>query len=150
MEKPLPIYVPRDEQFEESKAGTFSFCRLKAVLHNLLPSLTTNISSKHDFTGFKHLDSLFSEGLLLNLGLHDELLKKLPQVVSKIQTTSQGLLKFDTPVIISSKSYQTIAFINTYTINCTLKDVCHGDFYIDNVFHPTTQNLNYSEYLFAN
>ncbi|XP_021865220.1 linoleate 13S-lipoxygenase 3-1, chloroplastic [Spinacia oleracea] len=101
VEKPLPIYVPRDEQFEESKAGTFSFCRLKAVLHNLLPSLTTNISSKHDFTGFKHLDSLFSEGLLLNLGLHDELVKKLPQVVHKIQSTSQGLLKFDTPVIIS-------------------------------------------------
>ncbi|XP_057548300.1 linoleate 13S-lipoxygenase 3-1, chloroplastic-like [Amaranthus tricolor] len=101
VEKPLPIYVPRDEQFEESKAGTFSFCRLKAVLHNLIPSLTTNISSKHDFTGFKHLDSLFSEGLLLNLGLHDELLKKLPQVVHKIQATSQGLLKFDTPVIIT-------------------------------------------------
>lgn len=101
-EKPLPIYVPRDEQFEESKAGTFSFCRLKAVLHNLLPSLTTNISSKHDFTGFKHLDSLFSEGLLLNLGLHDELLKKLPKVVSKIQAT-QGLLKFDTPTIVASK-----------------------------------------------
>lgn len=100
VEKPLPIYVPRDEQFEESKAGTFSFCRLKAVLHNLLPSLTTNISSKHDFTGFKHLDSLFSEGLLLNLGLHDELLKKLPKVVSKIQA-SQGLLKFDTPTIVA-------------------------------------------------
>ncbi|XP_021720450.1 linoleate 13S-lipoxygenase 3-1, chloroplastic-like [Chenopodium quinoa] len=102
VERPLPIYVPRDEQFEESKAGTFSFCRLKAVLHNLLPSLTTNISSKHDFTGFKHLDSLFSEGLLLNnLGLHDELVKKLPQVVHKIQATSQGLIKFDTPVIVS-------------------------------------------------
>lgn len=101
VEKPLPVYVPRDEQFEESKAGTFSFCRLKAVVHNLLPSLTTNISSKHDFTGFKHLDSLFSEGLLLNLGLHDDLLKKLPKVVSKIQTSSQGLLKFDTPSIIS-------------------------------------------------
>ena len=110
VEKPLPIYVPRDEQFEESKAGTFSFCRLKAVLHNLIPSLTTNISSKHDFTGFKHLDSLFSEGLLLNFGLHDELLKKLPQVVHKIQATSQGLLKFDTPVIITSKlqSFETI------------------------------------------
>ncbi|KAH9615474.1 hypothetical protein KSS87_010387 [Heliosperma pusillum] len=101
VEKPLPIYVPRDEQFEESKAGAFSFCRLKAVLHNLLPSLTTNISSKHDFTGFKHLDTLFNEGLLLNLGLHDDLLKKLPEFVSKIQTTSQGLLKFDVPAIIA-------------------------------------------------
>ncbi|KAL8138588.1 hypothetical protein V2J09_004589 [Rumex salicifolius] len=101
VEKPTPMYVPRDEQFEESKAGTFSFCRLKAVLHNLLPNLTTNISAKHDFAGFAHLDSLFNEGLLLNLGLQDELLMKLPKVVSKIQATSQGLLKFDTPMIIS-------------------------------------------------
>ena len=102
VEKPLPIYIPRDEQFEESKAGTFSFCRLRAVLHNLLPSFTTNISSKYDFTGFKHIDTLFSEGLLLNLGLHDKFLKKLPEVVQKIQANSQGLLKFDTPLIISS------------------------------------------------
>ncbi|XP_057535610.1 linoleate 13S-lipoxygenase 3-1, chloroplastic [Amaranthus tricolor] len=101
VEKPLPIYIPRDEQFEESKAGTFSFCRLRAVLHNLLPSFTTNISSKYDFTGFKHIDTLFSEGLLLNLGLHDKFLKKLPEVVQKIQANSQGLLKFDTPLIIS-------------------------------------------------
>ncbi|KAH9602547.1 hypothetical protein KSS87_020897 [Heliosperma pusillum] len=101
VEKPLPIYIPRDEQFEEPKAGTFSFCRLKAVLHNLLPSLTTNISSKHDFTGFQHLDTLYNEGLLLDLGLHEDNLQKLPEFVTKIRTTSQAMLKFDTPLIIA-------------------------------------------------
>ncbi|GAB4841979.1 hypothetical protein Ancab_011937 [Ancistrocladus abbreviatus] len=106
VEKPLPMYVPRDEQFEESKAGTFAFCRLKAVLHNLLPSLTTNISAKHDFTGFHHIDSLFKpRPAFLKVGLHDELLNKLPKVVSKIQATSQGLLKFDTPMIVSKDRF---------------------------------------------
>ncbi|GMH03811.1 hypothetical protein Nepgr_005650 [Nepenthes gracilis] len=105
VEKPLPMYVPRDEKFEELKAGTFSFCRLKAVLHNLLPSLTTNISAKHDFTSFSHLDSLFSQGLLLKLGLQDDLLKNLPKIVSKIQATSQGLLKFDNPMIVAKDKF---------------------------------------------
>ncbi|KAK9734451.1 hypothetical protein RND81_04G140700 [Saponaria officinalis] len=101
VEKPLPIYVPRDEQFEEQKSGTFSFCRLRAVLHNILPSLTTNISSKHDFTGFKHLDTLFNEGLILNLDLNDDLVKKLPKFVTKLRTTTQAILKFDTPTIVA-------------------------------------------------
>lgn len=106
VEKPFSVYVPRDEQFEESKAGSFSFCRLKAVLHNLWPSLATNISAKHDFSGFLHLDSLFNEGLLLKLGLQDEeLLSKLPKIVSKIQATSQELLKFDTPMIVSKDKH---------------------------------------------
>ncbi|KAL9235499.1 hypothetical protein vseg_010252 [Gypsophila vaccaria] len=101
VEKPLPVYVPRDEQFEEPKSGTFSFCRLKAVLHNLLPSLATNISSKHDFTGFNHLDTLFNEGLVLNLDLNDDLVKKMPGFVTKLRTTSQALLKFDIPTIVA-------------------------------------------------
>ncbi|KAB1218346.1 Linoleate 13S-lipoxygenase 3-1, chloroplastic [Morella rubra] len=79
VEKPLPMYVPRDEQFEESKQDTFSAGRLKAVLHNLIPSLKASISANnHEFKGFSEIDSLYSEGVLLKLGLHDELLKKLP------------------------------------------------------------------------
>ena len=66
-----------------------------------------NISANnHDFKGFSDIDSLYSEGLLLKLGLQDEILKKLPlpKVVDKITKTTQGdLLKYDTPKIISSK-----------------------------------------------
>ncbi|KAJ0007199.1 hypothetical protein Pint_29161 [Pistacia integerrima] len=106
IEKPLPMYVPRDEQFEESKQDTFSTGRLKAVLHNLIPSLKASLSAaNHDFNAFSDIDSLYSEGLLLNLGLQDGLLKKLPfpKVVSRIQESSQGLLRYDIPKILSRK-----------------------------------------------
>ena len=106
VEKPLPMYVPRDEQFEESKQNTFFINRLKAVLHNLIPGLKASLSaSNHDFNEFSDVDGLYSEGLLIKSGLQHEVLKKipLPELVSKIQESSQGLLKYDTPKIISSK-----------------------------------------------
>lgn len=104
VEKPFPLYVPRDERFEESKQITFSTSRLKAVLHNLLPSMVANISKKHDFKGFSQIESLYSEGVPLKFGLQDDILKKLrlPNIVS-----SQGgnLLKYDIPKILSSKHH---------------------------------------------
>lgn len=109
MEKPFPVYVPRDEQFEESKQNAFSTSRLKAVLHNLLPSMVASISKKHDFKGFSQIESLYSEGLPLKIGLHDDLLKKLrlPNLVTRLHESSQGggLLKYDTPKILSSKHF---------------------------------------------
>ncbi|KAM7471872.1 hypothetical protein LguiA_010055 [Lonicera macranthoides] len=131
VEKPSPMYVPRDEQFEESKQNTFAAGRLKAVLHNLIPSLMASISSENrDFKGFSHIDSLYSEGLLLKLGLQDELLKKLPlpNLVTKIQESSLqgGLLKYNTPKIASKDKFawfrddefarQTVAGVNPVTI----------------------------------
>ena len=104
VEKPLPTYVPRDEQFEESKMHAFTTGRLKAVLHNLIPSLMASISANNkDFKGFSDIDSLYSEGLLLKLGLHDEIMNKipLPKAVSTIQ--EGGLLKYNLPKIVSSE-----------------------------------------------
>ena len=105
VEKPKPMYVPRDEQFEESKMDTFSFGRLKGVLHNLLPSLMSSFKSDKDFRGFADIDSLYSEGVLLKLGVQEELLKKfpLPKMVSKFQDYNQGILKYDIPHILSSE-----------------------------------------------
>ncbi|KAJ4835147.1 hypothetical protein Tsubulata_033455 [Turnera subulata] len=108
VEKPLPIYVPRDEQFEESKQNTFSAGRLKAVLHNLIPSLKASISAdNHDFNAFSDIDILYKEGLLLKVGLQDEIWRKLPlpKVVTKIQESSEGLLRYDTPKIISKDKF---------------------------------------------
>ncbi|XP_047317023.1 linoleate 13S-lipoxygenase 3-1, chloroplastic-like isoform X2 [Impatiens glandulifera] len=103
VEKPLPMYVPRDERFEESKRNSFSLGRLKAVIHNLLPSLMTTMSSNNgDLKSFSDIDSLYSEGVLLKLGFKDELLKKLPQVVG---SSNSGLLKYDTPKIISKDKF---------------------------------------------
>lgn len=104
VEKPLPMYVPRDEQFEECKQDAFSTGRLKAVLHNLLPSLMATISANnHDFKGFMDIDSLYSEGLLLKLGVQDELLNKLPLPKAVNKFTEGDLLKYNIPKILSSK-----------------------------------------------
>ncbi|XP_010937328.1 probable lipoxygenase 6 [Elaeis guineensis] len=105
IEKPHPIYVPRDEAFEESKQGAFSAGRLRAVLHSLIPSLIASISiDNHDFQGFHHIDNLYKEGLILKLGLQEHLFRKLP-FVQKIQESSEGLLRYDTPSILSKDKF---------------------------------------------
>nr|AJS09788.1 putative lipoxygenase [Aquilaria sinensis] len=109
VEKPSPIYVPRDEQFEESKMKAFTTGRLKAVLHNLLPQLKASISAyNHDFNSFSDIDSLYQEGLLLKLGLQDaDVLNKLPlpKLFTKLQQSSEALLKYDTPKIVSKDRF---------------------------------------------
>ncbi|WOL02641.1 putative lipoxygenase 6 [Canna indica] len=126
IEKPHPIYVPRDEAFEEMKQDAFSAGRLKAVLHSLIPSLIASISADNqDFKGFHHIDNLYKEGLILKLGLQEHLVKKLP-FVQKIQESSEGLLRYDTPRIISKDKFawlrddefarQTVAGINPVCI----------------------------------
>jgi lipoxygenase len=103
VEKPHRIYVPRDEAFEELKQGAFSSGRLRAVLHTLIPSLIATISAEtHSFQGFHHVDNLYKEGLRLKLGLHEQLFQKIP-LVQKIQESSEGMLRYDTPSILSSK-----------------------------------------------
>lgn len=99
---PQPMYVPRDEQFDESKMNTFVIKRLKAVLHNLIPGLKASLSADNqDFNRFSDFDDLYNDGQ----PLQDEIIKKFPlsQVVIKIQQCSQELLKYDTPKIISSE-----------------------------------------------
>ncbi|KAJ3673639.1 hypothetical protein LUZ60_005631 [Juncus effusus] len=105
VEKPHPLYVPRDETFEELKQGAFSAGRLRAVLHTLIPSLIANISADtHDFQGFHHIDNLYKDGLKLKLGLQEHLFKKIP-LVQKIQESSEGMLRYDTPRILSKDKF---------------------------------------------
>ncbi|KAI4355422.1 hypothetical protein L6164_004199 [Bauhinia variegata] len=106
VEKPLPMYVPRDEQFEESKQTTFSAMRLKALFHTLIPGLKASVSAENnDFNEFSDVDGLYSEGLPIKL--QDELLKKLPlpKVVTKFQESSRAFLKYDTPKVISKDKF---------------------------------------------
>ncbi|XVF86916.1 hypothetical protein PTKIN_Ptkin18bG0079200 [Pterospermum kingtungense] len=104
IEKPLPMYAPRDEQFEETKKNDFAAGRLRAVLHNLLPLLKASISS--DINSFADIDGLYKEGLLLKLGLHEEMKNlRLPKMVTEIQESSEGLLKYDTPKIVSKDKF---------------------------------------------
>ncbi|OEL16430.1 putative lipoxygenase 6 [Dichanthelium oligosanthes] len=126
VEKPHRIYVPRDEAFEELKQGAFSAGRLRAVLHTLIPSMIATISAEtHSFQGFHHVDNLYKEGLRLKLGLQEHLFQKIP-LVQKIQESSEGMLRYDTPSILSKDKFawlrddefarQTVAGINPVSI----------------------------------
>ncbi|XP_027124827.1 linoleate 13S-lipoxygenase 3-1, chloroplastic-like [Coffea arabica] len=127
VEKPLPMYVPRDEQFEESKQDAYSTGRLKGALHNLLPLLMANISAKnHDFKGFLDIDSLYTEGLLLKLGVQDEFLNKLPLPKAVNKFRDGDILKYGIPKILTKDKFawlrddefarQSIAGVNPVSI----------------------------------
>jgi lipoxygenase len=76
---------------------------IKALLHNFMPLLVSSVSpDSRDFAGFHDVDNLFKEGLRLKQALHDQLFQKIP-FVRKIQESSEGLLRYDTPDIIKSK-----------------------------------------------
>ena len=106
VEKPHPIYVPRDEAFEEVKQATFSSGALRALLHNLIPALKAALSSSdRQFECFSDIDQLYKVGILLQ---HDEpkattkLL--LPSILSSIMNVGERFLKYEIPSIISSES----------------------------------------------
>ncbi|OIW21821.1 hypothetical protein TanjilG_12080 [Lupinus angustifolius] len=108
VEKPLPMYVPRDERFEECKQYTFATKRLKGVLHILIPSLMSSLSAKNDdFNELADVESLYTEGLLIKLGLEDDFLKNLPlpKMFSQAQKSSQGILKYDMPKILTKDKF---------------------------------------------
>ncbi|KAJ0987333.1 hypothetical protein J5N97_005689 [Dioscorea zingiberensis] len=128
VEDPMPIYVPRDEAFEEEKQEMLSSGAVKALLHNIVPSLVASFSPEsHDFKGFHDIDNLFKDSLRLQQGLQDHLLKKLP-LVGQIPQSSQALLLYDTPDILSKDKYawlrddefgrQALAGINPVNIEC--------------------------------
>ncbi|XP_028763271.1 linoleate 13S-lipoxygenase 3-1, chloroplastic [Neltuma alba] len=100
VEKPLPMYVPRDEQFEESKKQAFSHMRLKALFHSLIPGLKAKLSDdNHDFNDFSDVDALYvTEGFLLRSLKDADFVRKIPECSLK-------LLKFDTPKIISKDKF---------------------------------------------
>ncbi|CAA6668318.1 unnamed protein product [Spirodela intermedia] len=67
VEKPNPVYVPRDETFEEMKEATFSAGKIKALLHNLIPLMTSVLSRTDNHFGcFSEIDDLYKVGVSLN------------------------------------------------------------------------------------
>ncbi|XP_078165732.1 putative lipoxygenase 5 [Carex rostrata] len=103
-EYPEPIYIPRDEEFEEKKLEMLADGDVKALLHNLVPLLVSSLSPEtNDFKGFHDIDNLFKEGLRLKQALQDYLLEKIP-FVTKIQA-SEGLLRYDTPHILRKDKF---------------------------------------------
>lgn len=110
IEKPHPVYVPRDETFEEIKQNTFSAGRLKALLHNLIPSLAAALSSSDiPFKCFSDIDKLYNDGVLLK---DDELnqLDKIPfagSFMKQVLTVGERLLKYEIPAVIKSTCFSS-------------------------------------------
>ncbi|OIW18006.1 hypothetical protein TanjilG_07590 [Lupinus angustifolius] len=129
IEKPHPVYVPRDETFEEIKQNTFSSGRLKALFHNLIPSLAATLSSSDiSFKCFSDIDKLYIDGVLLNVeenkgGINDLLLGK---VMNQVLSAGGRLLKYEIPDIIKRDRFswlrdnefarQTLAGVNPVNI----------------------------------
>ncbi|XP_031400709.1 lipoxygenase 6, chloroplastic [Punica granatum] len=104
IEKPNPVYVPRDETFEEIKQNTFAAGRMKALLHNLVPSIAASLSSSDiPFKCFSEIDRLYINGLILKEGDQMEAAANLliPNVMKEVLTVGQKLLKYEVPAIIS-------------------------------------------------
>ncbi|PON52462.1 Lipoxygenase [Parasponia andersonii] len=103
VEKPHPVYVPRDETFEEIKQNTFSAGRLKAVLHNLIPSLAATLSSSDiPFTCFTDIDKLYNDGFLLKDEEQIEA-SKFPVVgnfMKQVLSVQERLFKYEVPAVI--------------------------------------------------
>ncbi|CAN1295256.1 Lipoxygenase 6, chloroplastic [Linum perenne] len=104
LEKPHPLYVPRDEKFGETKMATFAVGKLKAVLHNLVPSIASALSDCDiPFVCFSDIDTLFSDGFLIRGKAGKIWPPVLAKVVKKVWNASHKLMKYDTPAIIRSK-----------------------------------------------
>lgn len=106
IEKPNPVYVPRDETFEEVKQNTFSAGRLKALLHNLIPLIVSTLSSSDiPFTNFSDIDKLYNDGVLLKEDEPKEakMNQLLANVMDRVLNVGDNLLKYDVPAIIRRK-----------------------------------------------
>ncbi|KAK8967429.1 putative lipoxygenase 5 [Platanthera guangdongensis] len=126
VEYPTPTYVPRDEAFEETKQEMLSEGAMKALLHNLVPSIVASIEPKsREFKAFHEFDNLFKEGIRLKKGIEDHLVNKIP-LLNKIQDSGESILRYDTPRIITKDKFawlrddefgrQTLAGINPVNI----------------------------------
>lgn len=104
VEKPNPVYVPRDETFEEMKEATFSAGKIKALLHNLIPLMASVLSrSDNHFGCFSEIDNLYKVGVNLNLPEDQSASKgRLPRFLKNIMNIQEPL-KYDLPSIISSR-----------------------------------------------
>ncbi|XP_011041545.1 PREDICTED: lipoxygenase 6, chloroplastic-like [Populus euphratica] len=129
VEKPHPVYVPRDETFEEIKQNTFSTGRLKALLHNLIPAISATLSSSDiPFTCFSDIDKLYNDGFVLKSDELNEIAQNsfLGNLMKQVLSVGERLLKYDTPIVIKRDRFawlrdsefarQTLAGVNPVNI----------------------------------
>lgn len=117
VEKPHPVYVPRDETFEEIKQNNFSAGALRALFHNLIPAMMAALSSSDSqFQCFSDIDKLYKDGLLIKTEEDKHAERLLPAVLSNLMMMGQKLMKYDIPSIISSKLNDFCLLIETDSV----------------------------------
>ncbi|GMN49173.1 hypothetical protein TIFTF001_018336 [Ficus carica] len=103
IEKPHPVYVPRDETFEEIKQNTFSAGRLKALLHNLIPSLAASLSNSDiPFSCFTDIDKLYNDGFYLKDDEHNggSRFPIASNFMKQVLSIKERLFKYEIPAVI--------------------------------------------------
>lgn len=102
VEKPHPVYVPRDEAFEEIKQATFAAGRLRAALHNLIPQISASLASSDiPFACFSDIDSLYYKGSNVQ---EDDVAEKINKIREMLSMGTR-LLKYDVPAVIKSDRF---------------------------------------------
>ena len=95
--------MPRDETFEEIKQNTFSTGRLKALLHNLIPSIAATLSNSDiPFTCFSDIDKLYKDGVVLKTEEQNQAILNplLENAMKQVLSVGDRLLKYEIPAII--------------------------------------------------
>ncbi|XP_028795370.1 linoleate 13S-lipoxygenase 3-1, chloroplastic-like [Neltuma alba] len=87
------IYVPRDEELEDSTKETVDKGKFKGRLRNIVPSLLDNISGSDEVS---EIDNIFKEPS--NFGMMKSE-KSLPKIFNNLQAIIDEFLKFDPPKI---------------------------------------------------
>ncbi|KAE9454197.1 hypothetical protein C3L33_13889, partial [Rhododendron williamsianum] len=85
-----------------TKSDTFSAGRLKALLHNLIPSIAASLSSTDiSFKCFSEIDKLYNDGVFLK-DEDENITEKqfLANLMRRVATVGQRLLKYEVPAII--------------------------------------------------
>lgn len=103
----MPMYVPRDEALGESKRKAFNLGKLKGVLHNIIPSLVTNVIDKDALEGFSEIEDLYKERSLFQMKSRGgtSITFPLSRELGIVRDSIQSFLKFDPPKIISGKYF---------------------------------------------
>ena len=109
------MYVPRDETFEEIKQNTFSAGRLKALLHNLIPSLAATLSSSDiPFKCFTDIDKLYNDGFILKDDEENDV-SRFPiggSLMKQVLSVRERLFKYETPAVIKRTYQNFLSFLH--------------------------------------
>ncbi|XP_010673575.2 linoleate 13S-lipoxygenase 2-1, chloroplastic [Beta vulgaris subsp. vulgaris] len=122
------VYVPRDEQFSDTKQAQFGFKTLYSVLHAVVPSMETAMNDPElGFAYFTAIDSLYNEGVNCpGLKQHGLLQDMLPRLIRTVSNLQDNMLRFELPKMFDRDRFswfrdeefsrQTLAGLNPVSI----------------------------------